>query len=58
MKTYKCKNIDMYDFKTHAELGDAFGEGSGSWGWSHKGREFIAIGQTYGASFSEVTMEG
>jgi choice-of-anchor B domain-containing protein len=58
MKTYKCKNIDMYDFKTHAELGDAVGEGSGSWGWSHKGREFIAIGQTYGASFSEVTKEG
>jgi hypothetical protein len=48
----------MYDFKTHAELGDAVGEGSGSWGWTHKGREFIAIGQTYGAAFAEVTKNG
>jgi hypothetical protein len=48
----------MYDFKTHAELGDAVGEGSGSWGWTHKGREFIAIGQTYGAAFAEVTKKG
>ncbi|KAL7771767.1 hypothetical protein CFE70_001717 [Pyrenophora teres f. teres 0-1] len=57
-QTYKCKNIDMYDFKTHEELGDGVGEGSGSWGWSHRGRDFIAIGQTYGASFSEVTKDG
>ncbi|KNG45109.1 hypothetical protein DDE82_003134 [Stemphylium lycopersici] len=57
-QTYKCKNIDLYDFKTHAELGDAVGEGSGSWGWTSHGREFIAIGQTYGASFSEVTKDG
>ncbi|USP75737.1 uncharacterized protein yc1106_03011 [Curvularia clavata] len=58
-QTYRCKNVDMYDFKTHAELGDAVGEGSGSWGWTSKsGREYIAIGQTYGASFSEVTKEG
>jgi hypothetical protein len=48
----------MYDFKTHAELGDSTGEGSGSWGWSHKGREFIAIGQTSGAAFAEVTKKG
>jgi hypothetical protein len=48
----------MYDFKTHAELGDAVGEGSGSWGWTHRGREFIAIGQTYGAAFAEVTRDG
>ncbi|RYN21854.1 hypothetical protein AA0115_g9432 [Alternaria tenuissima] len=57
-QTYKCKNIDLYDFKTHEELGDAIGEGSGSGGWAHKGRDFIAIGQTYGASFSEVTKDG
>lgn len=48
----------MYDFKTHEELGDAVGEGSGSWGWTYKGREFIAIGQTYGAAFAEVTKKG
>ncbi|KAL6703126.1 hypothetical protein ACN47E_010188 [Coniothyrium glycines] len=57
-QTYKCKDIDLYDFKTHEELGDAVGEGSGSWGWTHKGREFIAIGQTYGAAFAEVTKNG
>jgi len=57
-QTYKCSNIDLYDFKTHEELGDAIGEGSGSWGWSYRGRDFIAIGQTYGASFSEVTKDG
>jgi hypothetical protein len=50
---------DMYDFKTHAELGSNGGEGSGSWGWtSPEGREFIAIGQTDGAAFAEVTKEG
>ncbi|KAF2874935.1 hypothetical protein BDV95DRAFT_486425 [Massariosphaeria phaeospora] len=57
-QTYKCKNIDMYDFKTHEELGSADGEGSGSWGWTYHGREFIAIGQTDGASFAEVTKKG
>ncbi len=48
----------MYDFKTHAELGGGASEGSGSWGWTHKGREFIAIGQTTGAAFAEVTKKG
>lgn len=57
-QTYKCKNIDLYDFQTHEELGDSIGEGSGSWGWTYEGREFIAIGQTYGTSFSEVTRDG
>lgn len=49
----------MYDYKTHEELGSNDGEGSGSWGWtSDDGREFIAIGQTDGAAFAEVTSEG
>lgn len=48
----------MYDFKTHEELGSNGGEGSGSWGWTHNGREFIAIGQTDGAAFAEVTKAG
>lgn len=48
----------MYDFKTHEELGSVDGEGSGSWGWTHKGREFIAIGQTDGAAFAEITKGG
>ncbi|CAI6336922.1 unnamed protein product [Periconia digitata] len=57
-QTYKCKDIDMYDFKTHEELGSNDGEGSGSWGWTHEGRDFIAIGQTDGAAFAEVTKTG
>ncbi|PSN71312.1 hypothetical protein BS50DRAFT_518295 [Corynespora cassiicola Philippines] len=57
-QTYKCKDIDMYDFLTHEELGSNGGEGSGSWGWSYSGRDFIAIGQTDGAAFAEVTKEG
>ncbi|KAF7187892.1 hypothetical protein HII31_10792 [Pseudocercospora fuligena] len=58
-QTYKCNNIDMYDYKTHEELGSNDGEGSGSWGWvSDDGREFIAIGQTDGAAFAEVTSDG
>ncbi|KAF2642940.1 hypothetical protein P280DRAFT_488139 [Massarina eburnea CBS 473.64] len=57
-QTYKCKNIDMYDFKTHEELGSNGGEGSGSWGWTYKGREFIAIGQTDGAALAEITKKG
>lgn len=48
----------MYDFKTHVELGSADGEGSGSWGWTYRGREFVAIGQTDGAAFAEVTKKG
>ena len=48
----------MYDFKTHIELGSPEGEGSGSWGWTYGGREFIIIGQTDGAAFAEVTKQG
>lgn len=48
----------MYDFQTHEELGSNGGEGSGSWGWTYRGREFIAIGQTDGAAFAEVTKKG
>ncbi|KAF1952703.1 hypothetical protein CC80DRAFT_479075 [Byssothecium circinans] len=57
-QTYKCKDIDLYDFKTHEELGSNGGEGSGSWGWTHRGREFVAIGQTDGAALAEVTKKG
>jgi hypothetical protein len=49
----------MYDFMTHVELGSTIdGEGSGSWGWTYWGREFIIIGQTDGAAFAEVTKAG
>ncbi|KAF1999000.1 hypothetical protein P154DRAFT_554994 [Amniculicola lignicola CBS 123094] len=57
-QTYKCKDIDMYDFITHEEMGGDISEGSGSWGWTYRGREFVAIGQTTGAAFVEVTKAG
>ncbi|KUI63732.1 hypothetical protein VM1G_10586 [Cytospora mali] len=57
--TFRCKNIDFYDFKSHADLGSVTGEGSSTWGWtSPKGREFIAIAQADGAAFAEVSPEG
>ncbi|KAF7187689.1 hypothetical protein HII31_11028 [Pseudocercospora fuligena] len=58
LQTFRCKDIDMYDFKSHAELGSNNGEGSGSWGWTYRGREFAAVGQTDGVSFAEVTKDG
>lgn len=59
LQTFRCLNLDLQDFKTHAELGSAVGAGSGSWGWtSADGREFAAIGQGDGAAFVEITPEG
>ncbi|KAJ1337315.1 choice-of-anchor B family protein [Microdochium nivale] len=59
MYQFKCQGLDLYDFKSHADLGSRTGEGAGSWGWtSPTGREFIAIAQEDGASFSEVSKEG
>ncbi|KAK0702457.1 hypothetical protein B0T21DRAFT_342514 [Apiosordaria backusii] len=56
---FKCKELDLYDFKTHAELGSTQGRGAGSWGWnSPDGREFVAIAQLDGTSFAEVTKQG
>ncbi|CZT14738.1 uncharacterized protein RCC_00701 [Ramularia collo-cygni] len=58
LQTFKCNGIDMYDFKSHEELGSPTGEGSGSWGWQYGGREFIALGQSDGTAFAEVTKLG
>lgn len=59
LNTFRCSNIDFYDFRSHADLGSKTGEGAGSWGWtSPDGREFVAIGQADGAAFAEVTAAG
>lgn len=51
--------MDMYDFKSHADLGSWAGEGSDTWGWvGPNGREFIAIGQADGTAFCEITKRG
>ncbi|KAF2430063.1 hypothetical protein EJ08DRAFT_634579 [Tothia fuscella] len=56
---FRCNNIDLYNFKSHADLGSTKGQGSSSWGWtSPDGREFVAIGQSDGAAFAEITKEG
>ncbi|KAI5778428.1 hypothetical protein EDC01DRAFT_674257 [Geopyxis carbonaria] len=55
---FRCENVDLYSFYSHADLGSVTGEGSSSWGWTHKGREYIIIAQADGASFSEVTKKG
>lgn len=45
---FRCKNIDLAYFASHAELGSKTGEGSSSWGWtSTTGREFIIIAQVF-----------
>jgi len=57
--TFKCSNIDLYHFLSHAQLGSTRGFGSSSWGWtSTDGREFVAIGQSDGAAFAEITKAG
>jgi hypothetical protein len=51
--------IDLYNFKSHVDLGSPHGHGSSSWGWtSDDDREFVAIGQTDGAAFAEITEDG
>ncbi|KAK6431188.1 hypothetical protein LTR95_012647 [Oleoguttula sp. CCFEE 5521] len=51
--------MDLYDFKSHADLGSFAGEGSSSWGWvSADGREFAAIGQADGTAFVEIMKNG
>ncbi|ORY68513.1 uncharacterized protein BCR38DRAFT_521564 [Pseudomassariella vexata] len=57
--TFKCNNIDFYDFKSHADLGSAMGGGSSSWGWtSEDGREFVAVAQRDGAALAEINADG
>lgn len=42
---FRCENIDLWYFASHADLGSATGQGSSSWGWTYGGREFIIIAQ-------------
>ncbi|GIZ37933.1 hypothetical protein CKM354_000136100 [Cercospora kikuchii] len=58
LQTFRCKDTDLYDFKSHAELGGNNSSGSGSWGWTFGRREFAAIGQSDGVAFAEVTRDG
>jgi hypothetical protein len=66
LQTFRCKNMDLYDFWSHAALGspngwDELGDGnlltgSSSWGWvdPKSGREFVASGLYDGVAFLEI----
>ncbi|KAK3388001.1 hypothetical protein B0H63DRAFT_168077 [Podospora didyma] len=61
LNTFRCKNVDLYDFINHATLGSPRGQvdgstGSSTWGWTdpESKREFIAMGQYEGTSFIEI----
>ncbi|CAN8102650.1 unnamed protein product [Discula destructiva] len=57
--TFRCSNMDFYDFKSHADLGSATGSGASIWGWtSTDGREFVAIAQEDGAALAEISSVG
>ncbi|KAL2193256.1 hypothetical protein P885DRAFT_45587 [Corynascus similis CBS 632.67] len=59
VNTFRCHNLDLFDFKPHVQLGNSSGRGAGSWGWtSPDGREFVAIGQQDGTAFAEVSSRG
>lgn len=56
---YRCKNINLHHFLSHAALGSVEGRGSSSWGWvSDDDREFAIIAQADGAAFAEITTGG
>ncbi|KAK3380444.1 hypothetical protein B0T24DRAFT_615420 [Lasiosphaeria ovina] len=61
LNTFRCKNVDLYDFINHATLGSPMGQtdgstGSSTWGWTDpkSGREFIASGMYQGTAFIEI----
>lgn len=70
LQTFRCKNVDLYDFINHATLGSPRGwdekkngellTGSSSWGWTdpESKREFVASGMYQGTAFIEVLPEG
>ncbi|KAL6168444.1 hypothetical protein ACJQWK_06088 [Exserohilum turcicum] len=58
-QTFRCKNMDFYDFLSHADMGGPEGRGSSSWGWrAANGREFAIVGQFSGAAFVEILKDG
>ncbi|KAH8827665.1 hypothetical protein DL96DRAFT_1599855 [Flagelloscypha sp. PMI_526] len=48
LNTFRCNNIDLYNFKSHEELGSQTGKA---------GREIIIIGQADGAAFAEISTD-
>ncbi|TLD07564.1 hypothetical protein PgNI_10936 [Pyricularia grisea] len=66
MQTFRCKNMDLYDFMNHNDMGGGETDprypnrrGSSIWGWvSPAGRQIALIGQHTGTAFVEITCKG
>ncbi|EGZ76900.1 hypothetical protein NEUTE2DRAFT_50022 [Neurospora tetrasperma FGSC 2509] len=65
LHTFRCKNMDLYDFINHATLGPPLATedgatGSSIWGWTdpRSGREFIAVGMYPGTGLAEILPKG
>ncbi|KAL2266740.1 hypothetical protein VTJ83DRAFT_6092 [Remersonia thermophila] len=57
--TYKCRNVDLHGFISHADLGSSVKLGNDVWGWTAPGgREFGIVGQRDGVAFVEITHNG
>ncbi|GAB7365359.1 hypothetical protein MBLNU230_g6438t2 [Neophaeotheca triangularis] len=58
-QTFRCKNMDFYDFLSHEDLGSWAGEGNDAWPYvADNGREFAALGQADGTAFVEISKKG
>ncbi|KEY64012.1 hypothetical protein S7711_07376 [Stachybotrys chartarum IBT 7711] len=66
MQTFRCKNMDLYDFMNHDDMGGGENDprypnrrGSSVWGWvSPEGRQIALIGQHTGTAFVEISAAG
>ncbi|EAA35541.3 hypothetical protein GE21DRAFT_1844 [Neurospora crassa] len=65
LHTFRCKNMDLYDFINHATIGSPLATeegatGSSIWGWTdpRSGREFIAVGMYQGTGLAEILPKG
>ncbi|CAK5279131.1 unnamed protein product, partial [Mycena citricolor] len=61
--TYACRNLDLYSFTPHGDLGSDAKVGNDIWGWAHTDvhgatREFGLVGQMDGTAFVEVLPSG
>ncbi|KAJ7461135.1 hypothetical protein FB451DRAFT_1341285 [Mycena latifolia] len=60
--TYMCRNLDLYSFTPHADIGSTVKVGNDIWGWAHTSdgvtREFGLVGQLDGTAFVEVLSSG
>ncbi|KAJ7216183.1 hypothetical protein B0H12DRAFT_1032397 [Mycena haematopus] len=60
--TYACRNLDLYSFTPHADMGSTDLIGNDVWGWAYTSdgvtREFGLVAQMDGTAFVEVLSNG